>query len=297
MAPPFSHYLTVTLERAKINVAALTMASGVAAHTISDILDGRASPRVGEAVRLCRALHAPCGGAFTALTDMRMPEAQEGADALTYGDVATFEALYRQNRDSAVTLLQHLLLGPLAQGRGSPLDPAVVTDLALHEGGVVQVRLAYPPGLSAAALRRSALAPEGVIIAEDVAAYAGRITLPGLATAKVRRARDVLLRLSVASMDLSKLSVLLELDTLLPQRGMFFRMAWQLWSDPPAHVRLFILACRWHDQPRTPWLGQVRAMLGEDGGDWTSAPLGTLSQRRLICLGGNRGRSVHRSRC
>jgi hypothetical protein len=55
----------------------------------------------------------------------------------------------------------------------------------------------------------------------------------------------------------------LELDTEGSpfHRGVFFRMAWQLYHEPPPHIRLFILACRWHDRPHQEWLPQVRAML------------------------------------
>ena len=60
---------------------------------------------------------------------------------------------------------------------------------------------------------------------------------------------------------MNKISSVLELDTMLPQKGIFFRMAWQLWTDPPPHSKLFILSCRWHEDGHTPWLAQLRSAL------------------------------------
>ena len=257
---PFAQFLDGVRQRRNVRVVDLAQTSGVDPHVLAEILGGTGTARMTEAVQLCQALGLSCASAFQGMTGFHLHTAPPGTDALLRADVDRFNRIYQCCREHALTLLQDLLLTPLTQSRGATLDPGVITTLALRQDTVLRIDLAYPYQLLPPTIRRAALA-EGVMLVEDVASYAQRATMPGAPTAKTRRAREVLQRLAHSPIGMNKISSVLELDTMLPQKGIFFRMAWQLWTDPPPHSKLFILCCRWHEDGHTPWLAQLRSAL------------------------------------
>ena len=259
MVISFPQFLETVRARRGETWEALAVARKLEPHALTELVGGGGAVHVREAVGLCQALDLTAAETFRGLTGLPLATVPRTTDALRHADVVQFDRLYQQHRAAAVALLQRLLLPPLHYGRGAALDPAMVTEIALREESVVRLDLAYPLTLQLPALRQMALA-EGVMLGEDVIAYAQRVALPGAPTAKIRRLREALLRLSSAPIGMQKLSTVLELDSELPQKGVFLQMAWQLWERPPPHVRLFVLACRWHT-PTAIWLRQLREQL------------------------------------
>jgi hypothetical protein len=216
-------------------------------------------PTMRAALRICKALNISCEDSFVGIVQTGIVATQAG-HVLTRDDVERFDTLFQIKRERALWLLEGML-SLLLGASSSSYDPKMVTDMALNDCMLLEVNMS-PPAMSSTAIRRIALCG-GVMISEDVAAYATQVALRVTTESqKGRRVQETLRRLAHGPILEHRLNAITELDTQLSPPGALFRMAWQLWDNPPPHIHLFILSSRWIDVLKTPnWLARLRARI------------------------------------
>lgn len=241
-------------------VPALAHVSGVPPERISVILDDLATPTAPEAMRLLHALGLSVDEAFQALTHLS-PARPSPGPTLTSEDVEAFDTLAREDLGAAIEVLRELLAQALDRESGQPpVDPRVAVALALDGRDVLKIDVRYPERRSTALMRRAASA--GVIIEEDVHAYAGRLQISGK-TPRAKRVRTHLDVIRHSPLTLLPVDSILEVEVFIPDPGVLWSMVWRAMPAPEPATRLFILLTRWIEDKSGAWLEPLRQGLGE----------------------------------
>ncbi|NNJ12129.1 helix-turn-helix transcriptional regulator [Chloroflexales bacterium ZM16-3] len=231
---------------------------------------GSRSVIMRDAVALARALGLSLPDTSRALNGWSLtPSAQP---ALLLADVRAFEALADRNAPAALGVLSDLLSSLVAQrvlcSLHLPASELVQHVLApIIPASPARLVLVYPP-VPARQVRRVALAG-GVLVAEDIRAYAAACGLVQTGETVTRHASATLERLAGGvTLASTKLRTVMELDSALGQRGCFLWLAWyQILAPRPAGAALITLS-RWHDLATdglsADWLAGLRRALVAD---------------------------------